>query len=1324
MGELLTMISLTKNISTDDARGWLTDLCGDAVAKLGGAASIELMGDPSFSIEGVGVRLNFRAFIPGGKGSGSYVMTFNRSGQEQTFTFRDITPFIEDGDKLVLVVDSVGYDFKLKQKLVAKIKLAIIPVPIDTVEKTVSWTCPTRAFSESDFKVELPITKSADIIQSLRINPGTTSAMVSWSSPEVPLKGTVTAYNASNNKVKEVSESTFKNAHNTVITGLQSTTNYRFVVTCLNTSGETISAGEVSTTTTAKTVTYQERLTDTTLQITDTGTATAGTNTIDFQWTTSKNSSTEVILSPSPDLTAASVPCIKKTSGTIQGWGTRGGNRVYETNHVISATELEPGTKYYYLLRSYIFQDDDDTKNNIETVGHLGEITTQPLPELPSVKIKVQFGTEGLAQIPVIVKKPNDASFRLVMNTTSEGFTPLITLDKGGRYTFSVENNLYFQDITSSPVTISASAQGEQSSVTLSLTARPSPGAYVFNAAGQPLSGATVKIVGNTSYTATTDAAGLYKFGTLPVAGNIQLEVSKTDYATKRVKGRIVSFGGVKIFSADNATLESAIATLTITVKQPGGAALNNVSVKVKEGAVLASLTTNAQGKAVFTYNFGDNNSQYHSLTITAEKTGSSLKIAPNSTTTSMKGGTTQSIDISCLVDTSSPVLSNVSFKQTTTYILAAFTTSEQGEYSVEVKYPSGQTSTTIPWSAVTSNTVPGRVVANLADGIGTGGLCKINIKFRDAAGNEAQTGWIDFYFMTSTTWNLKASAVNADTALLSWSKYPRPAEFTKYEIVKTITLTGTGGDVVATLTDLNTTTYRITGLQPNTDYRYLLRSPGAEGLPVAATINFKTLNALGQAPVITNFTVTPAACALNEDVNVAALISDPDSNIEGYKLLLMTDKDKQELKQQKNIAANSVQVVHTFKPSRAGKFTLKLTANDAESSVEQEIPFTVLSSERPVLKFVKAPAGFIANKASSIALDLTNKAKVSGQLEFSINWGDGTQQTLKVQAQKGKILIDKSDSQEAQTKGTATEVEHTYGTIGDFTITVNASLITEEKATLTAEPLAAAVTVTAQPTVVTLSEDKTKSTDNLKYFKIKAAGGSYKVTNWTITYGDSRSESGTGDVDKQVSHNYGIKGDYEIEFIVNDSGNNEIKKLAAVRIRNNAAQGSAGGTLQQTQTDTTQQQQVGATKKTTAKQETKPGQSAVTRQQETKQADAEQVETKAKAVPLKVTIKTVTLEGEENSIVPAGKPVKIEVEIESSADIAVPINANLKLKLKTETQEFTKKIKNLKKGVNTFTWDLIDKALVGQYALSIEILNEEPKLNVKKTKIFKVVEP
>jgi hypothetical protein len=50
-------------------------------------------------------------------------------------------------------------------------------------------------------------------------------------------------------------------------------------------------------------------------------------------------------------------------------------------------------------------------------------------------------------------------------------------------------------------------------------------------------------------------------------------------------------------------------------------------------------------------------------------------------------------------------------------------------------------------------------------------------------------------------------------------------------------------------------------------------------------------------------------------------------------------------------------------------------------------------------------------------------------------------------------------------------------------------------------------------------------------------------------------------------------------------------------------------------------------------------------------------------------------------------------------------------LKITTETQEFKQKIKGLKKGANTFQRTLVDKPQAGQYTLSIEILNEELKV-------------
>jgi len=58
---------------------------------------------------------------------GTYPLVFKASGEEKTITFRDINPFIQGGDKLVVAADQLAYRFKLKQGLIPKIKVSVLP---------------------------------------------------------------------------------------------------------------------------------------------------------------------------------------------------------------------------------------------------------------------------------------------------------------------------------------------------------------------------------------------------------------------------------------------------------------------------------------------------------------------------------------------------------------------------------------------------------------------------------------------------------------------------------------------------------------------------------------------------------------------------------------------------------------------------------------------------------------------------------------------------------------------------------------------------------------------------------------------------------------------------------------------------------------------------------------------------------------------------------------------------------------------------------------------------------------------------------------------
>ena len=246
----MRLIKVANFCSDSEALKKLQDYTEKALSVLYDAPTLTLKGDPYFTLEGVRLRTNIRVYIPGGKGSGLYTLYFDKMNQQQTVSFRDITPFINDGDKLTIAVEDIAYEFRLIQGLTASVQVSVVPLNLDNVEKTVTYTTAVKNTSDDSFKIEIPILPSNALVQSLRSNPGCTSVSVNWASPSVPLKGTVNAYDGST-RVATVIESTFKTAHNVIVPNLQKGKTYRFTVECLNQGGQTVPGGEVSATTAA-----------------------------------------------------------------------------------------------------------------------------------------------------------------------------------------------------------------------------------------------------------------------------------------------------------------------------------------------------------------------------------------------------------------------------------------------------------------------------------------------------------------------------------------------------------------------------------------------------------------------------------------------------------------------------------------------------------------------------------------------------------------------------------------------------------------------------------------------------------------------------------------------------------------------------------------------------------------------------------------------------------------------------------------------------------------------------------------------------------------
>jgi len=124
-----------------------------------------------------------------------------------------------------------------------------------------------------------------------------------------------------------------------------------------------------------------------------------------------------------------------------------------------------------------------------------------------------------------------------------------------------------------------------------------------------------------------------------------------------------------------------------------------------------------------------------------------------------------------------------------------------------------------------------------------------------------------------------------------------------------------------------------------------------------------------------------------------------------------------------------------------------------------------------------------------------------------------------------------------------------------------------------------------------------------------------------------------------------------------------------------------------------------------------------------TTSAGGAQTKSTTKVTLLKIDIKKMTLEGEEKGVVPVGKPLTVVAEVNASDDSAGPFTVTGELKKGTQKQKFAESIASVKKGLNSFTWNIPGKAEVGSYVLGVEIANTELKVKDKATKSFRVKE-
>lgn len=1261
MDDLLFVVQLAKGLDEAGATEFVTDKCISAAGKFVDLANITTIGDPYFKVEGVELNLLLRIYIPNGKGSGTYPLTFTSSGQEQTVTFRDITPFVQAGDKLVVVVDEITYRFKLKQCLKPIIKISVLPqIPIDTYEKYVTLATAKGIFNENEYKLEVPLSPSTDPIQSLRANPGCTSVQVNWTSPIVPLKGTIKVYQG-DTLVKTITENTFKAAHNNIVTDLTKQTTYRCELSAVTESGQAIQGGSVTTTTKENCNPREQIATCNSLVLSSTPVATAGQNYADFSWTTNENASTEVLISPSPDLSANYVACVKKSNGQInQGWVTQGGVRELVTNHSIRISDLEPGTKYYYNVVSWTFKNNNPTDNPINRVGYTGEITTQAMPEQPSAKVSVisQYGLTE-ADITVNITKVGDSSYHCTAVTGNDGRTQSVLFEAGKSYLFKVTNNACYQDYTSSPTVVApVGAQGELQPVSITLIPKPPIGAYVYDTAGRPISGATASFPGRP--VVTTDASGHYSFVQFNPSGDATVTISKAGYINAQVMAKVGTCGRLKTLTMNNCVMKKTSATATAYVKKQDSTPVAGASVTVKDGSqVLGAGSTDSQGKAVININFSD--TREHNLTVTATPPTGLTGAKPASENIKLAAEGSQDVYLAFIVappDTRAPVISDVNFNQPNSNTIGiSFKSNEEvNTVSLEYKFPNGQTKNT-PWYTYNSSLFLGNVAAGYKTAIGdtsiVGGVYKIRIRCKDKAGNQSESGQYDFTMFGDAVWGLKSTAVTTNSIALSWEKFPYTADFAKY----TLTAASPKGGTTAEVTDINQISRTLNGLVPNTNYTINLsaQSKAGQTLTAKATLNVWT-GALA-APVIRGFEPNPPRQEVNKNITVTAKITDSDSHVKKVTLRATykdTKKENQIASQDCN--TNNLNYSQSFSLNQAGIYYLTLEARDESTPTEETIEYEVLPASGP-----------------------SGKEEEPQKTEPSEETKSKEAQTkTKKSTTKPKMTEEKLPETKTEPKGdislAVSEIQEPVYAKQKTTVTV--TIKNDSEAAITGGKLRFYIDdkLSGSQKTVALQPGETKNID-FGFTPLKTGSSAVK---WELNIPE-----GSTDLNPE---------------------NNVVKRSINVQLKPSTQTSS-----QSTQTDT--QPTSGTAKKQAAKTES-------AQDSNTAQAKAAQ----KKLMP-KIDIKKITIDGEEKGAIPVGMPLTVLVDVNATDDFAGPFAVNVELKKGQDKQKFTEVIEKLNKGSNLFKWDLTKKTEEGSYVLSVEIEKSELKLKDKSTKTFRVAE-
>ncbi len=1079
-------IKIADMVNDETAQNKAIDLIADGLALVTSAGELTLSADPYWRVQGEKLVVLIRYRIPGKMLSGNVPLTFTAPGQEQDITV-PLPAFVNDAHNLEILVDEVEYDFRLYQSMSAQITFSsMVDFSLGDAEKLVR--CPqARATFTTANDLHVPLAPPDETIVGYRARPGFGALMVYFSSPALPVKATADVYKGGQ-KVKSVTESSLRTAHAIIVPGLEENTDYTVRLSYVDSGGNAYDHDQAAScrTKTGDALDYlktnmtqgDESMTTPNVSVTQTA--------AHFNWTSTRTGTTFVYISPLDDFNLYT-SAIKHVNGLVSvgDCTSEEGNPEMTQNHNIDVPDLEPGTTYQYVCRTWFYDDDDPTDNPDFALAYRGSFTTQAAPPPPQATVQLKKGATPLAGIPLTVTRLSPAPVEHInVVTGSDGKTPVFALTPGGQYRATVTDQACVQDGTAT-WNAPPSAGSSPSIVQLNLNPRPHPGGFVVDVSGTPLSGASVSLSGKFQATTTSAQGRFAPAGTIPAPGDYALNVTMGGYLPGTMHATVDACG---LVSADTCVLTRSQSSVTVRVLRPNNQPLAGAQVQLCLPTQPTSCQpvggTNSEGIARTIFTFTANETLERLVKVTPHATTPFL---PGETTmTLVPGGDNPTVEVYCDAKPF-PEITAFAASQKNDRIRVRINLAEQARAGLEYVTPAGQTLTIDPSQTfATSHTLE---ITGCASG-----TYRVRGWLYDTFGRPFYSGWQEVRYWSAADWNLQASNLQTTDATLTWSKYDGPAGFKGYVLT-------VGGQQPLTITNQGSLTRGVNNLTPNQPTTVGIYAKDADGdaMTETAQVTFTTTN---QPPTIGDVSLAPNTVAVGQQALFQATISDPDGKL---ARILVTDLDHNVVYDKKG-GGSSTTIKVKIVPDKPGDVTYLIRAEDEYDATQVGETLHVVRIATPEFKSSGLPDQAEILREWKGSFKLLNAEQLSGFLTLSVTWD---------KEQPAEVALPESVLDSG-----AFELTRTFDDAGthrlQLTMTAEA-----EGLSFTSKPVKAQVKAVENPPQLALSYT---GQGPEKVFHVTVTPGSLDIDHWTLDFGNKNlglQAQGQGPADQDVPYTY-----------------------------------------------------------------------------------------------------------------------------------------------------------------------------------------------------------